>query len=88
MIAAPIVPGRSVQGLVGVADPVAEELERSQLLLVGRVRGCQDGEVLRDRPDHALVHQRALIPLEAGRVLREIDEVLGRTLPRSIGPVA
>ena len=37
---------------------------------------------------HALFGQRALIAIEAGRVAREIDEVLGCTLPRPIGPIA
>ena len=88
VIAAPVVSGRSVEGLVDVADPMAQELQRRQLLLVGRVRRCQDGEVVLDRADHALVGHGALMVIEAGGVAREIDEVLGRTLPRTIGPVA
>jgi hypothetical protein len=67
---------------------MAQELERRQLLLVGRVRGCQDRKVGLDRANHALVGHGALIVTEAGRVAREIDEVLGCTLPRPIGPVA
>jgi hypothetical protein len=52
------------------------------------VRGRRDGEIVLDRADHALFGQGALIVVEAGGVAREIDEVLGRTLPRTIGPVA
>ena len=88
MIAAPVVLGRGVQGLVDIADPMAEELQRRQLLLVGGVRRCQDREVGLDRADHALFSHGALIAIEAGRVAREIDEVLGCTLPRPIRPVA
>jgi hypothetical protein len=80
VIAAPVVLGRSVQGLVDVADPMAEEVQRRELLLVGRVRRCQDREVVLDRADHALVSQRALIGIEPSGVAREIDEVLGRGL--------
>jgi hypothetical protein len=32
--------------------------------------------------------QRALVAIEAGGVAREVDEMLGSTLPRPIGPVA
>ena len=88
VIAAPVVLGRSVQGLVDVADPMAEELECRQLLLVCRVRRRQDGEVVLDRSHHALFGHGALIVIEAGSVTREIDEVLGCTLPRPIRPVA
>jgi len=35
-----------------------------------------------------LVSHRALIVVEVGGVAREIDEVLGRALPRPVGPVA
>jgi hypothetical protein len=41
-----------------------------------------------NRADHALFGHRALIVIEAGRVAREIDEVLGCTLSRPLGPVA
>ena len=88
VIAAPVVLGRSVQRLVDVADPMAEELERGQLLLVGRVRRRKDREVVLDRADHALFGHGALIVIEAGGFAREIDEVLGRTLSWPIGPVA
>ena len=87
VIAAPVVLGHSVQRLVDVADPMAEELERGQLLLVGRVRRRQDREVVLDRADHALFGHGALIVIEAGGFAREVDEVLGRTLSWPIGPV-
>jgi hypothetical protein len=87
VIAAPVVLGGGVQGLVDVADPMAEELERRQLLLVGRVRRCQDGEVLLDRADDALFGHGALNVIEAGRVARQVDEVLGCTPPGPIGPI-
>jgi hypothetical protein len=38
-----------VQGLVDVADPMTQELERRLLLLVGRGRRSQDGEIVLDR---------------------------------------
>jgi hypothetical protein len=41
-----------------------------------------------DCTDHALFGHGAVIILKAGRVAREVDEVLGGTLPRTIGPVA
>ena len=37
MIAAPVVPEPGVQGLVDVAHPMAEKLERREPLLVGRI---------------------------------------------------
>jgi hypothetical protein len=88
VIAAPVVLGRSMQGLVNVSDPVAQELERCQLLLVGRLRRCQDSEVVLDRAHHARFSQWARIVIKAGGVAWEINEVLGGPLPRPIGPVA
>jgi hypothetical protein len=66
VIAAPVVPGRSVEGLVDVAHPMTEELERRQLLLVCRVGRCQDREVVPDRAHNALFGQRALMVIKAG----------------------
>jgi Phage major capsid protein E len=37
MISAPVVPEPGMHGLVDVADPMAQELERRQLLLIGRL---------------------------------------------------
>jgi hypothetical protein len=77
-----------VQGLVDVAGPMAQELERRQLLLVGCIQRCQNREVMLDRADHALLGHGALIVIKPGRVAGQIDEMLGRTLPRPVGPVA
>jgi hypothetical protein len=80
VIAAPVVPGRSVQGLVDVADPMAQELERRQLLLVGRVRGCQDGEVVLDRAGN---------PAECGcGALSEPRTLPGRAISRRFLPLS
>jgi hypothetical protein len=82
----PTTPQRA--GLVDVADPIAEELQRGQLRLVDRVRRSQDGEVVLDRADHALFSQRALVVIDAGRITREIDKLLRCMLPRRVGPIA
>jgi hypothetical protein len=44
VIAAPVILGCSLEGLVNVADLTAEQLQRRKFLLVGRVRRSQDGE--------------------------------------------
>jgi hypothetical protein len=88
-IAAPVVLEPGVQGLVDVADPMAEELERRELLCVGRIGRCQHGDIFLDRRHHALLCQRAgVVRAKAGRVAWEIDEVLGSPLPWPVGPVA
>ena len=85
VIATLVVAGRRVQGLVDVAHPMAKELERRQLLLVGCLRRCQDGKVILDRAHHAFCSHWALIPVETGRVAREIDEVLGGSMRDHVG---
>jgi hypothetical protein len=78
-----------MQGLVDVADPVAQELEGLKLLLVGRIGRCQDGEVVLDRGYDALFSQRAFVLADLRHIARNVDEVLGRALPgRPIGPIA
>jgi hypothetical protein len=69
VIAAPVSLGRSVQGLVDVADPMAKESCSIALTAHSSASGHSS-------------------PREAGRVAREIDEVLGCALPRPIGPIA
>jgi hypothetical protein len=65
---------------VDVANPVSQELECLELLLVGRIGRCQHGKVVLDRGHDALFSQRAFVIADLRHTARNIDEVLGRTI--------
>ena len=85
VIAAPVVLGCSAQGLVDVADPVAQELERRQLLLIDRVRRCQDREIALTTHSPAMGHGSSSRSVASRGRLTKCSDC---TLPRPIGPVA
>ena len=87
-VAAAVVLERDMQRPVHVADPVAEELQGVEALLVAGGRRRQHRQVVVDRREHAAVGQRALVGADPGAVAGQVDVVLVGALPRVVRPRA
>jgi hypothetical protein len=74
MVATPVVPETGMHWLMDIADPMAQELERRQSLLVGRIGRGEHGDVGPDCRHHTLVRQRARIVAEPVRVARGLTK--------------
>jgi hypothetical protein len=71
-----------------VADPMAEKLQRCELLRLARATGRQNIEILLDRRHDAGRCARAGIGMKAARISRQVHEMLACLLPRVIRPDA
>ena len=71
-----------------VADPMAEKLQRCELLRLARIVGRQGFEVLPDRRHDASRCARAALEEEPRRISWQVHEVLACSLARVIRPSA
>ncbi len=82
-VAAPVVLERDMEGLVEIAEPVAQKLQSDQLFFVCRRGGLEGRSVLFDRSEQALGRHGTIGGREVIRISRHDDEVMtgGLALP-------